>query len=184
MQRLGVAAANARASTSTPCRRRSTGSPSLHRVRKVFESLKPMKELLGEVILDHYKNPRGHGVIEDADATAEGMNPLCGDEVSIYVAFEDDGETIDEIRSPRSRVCDQPGRNVDAADRDGSGPDGRRGGRDVEGRAVEEIGIPNMSPIGSVRCSASACSRSRSTEQKGTPLPQEWAGLDEEFQVR
>ena len=42
-----------------------------------------MDDLYREVILDHYKNPRGHGVIEDADASAEGVNPLCGDEVSI-----------------------------------------------------------------------------------------------------
>src|SRR3954453_20340944 len=51
-----------------------------------------------EVILDHYKNPRGHGVMEGADAEAEGQNPLCGDEVSIYVAFGDDGESVDEVK--------------------------------------------------------------------------------------
>src|SRR3982751_2805427 len=55
-------------------------------------------QLYREVILDHYKNPRGHGVMEDADAEAEGQNPLCGDEVSIYVAFGEDGETIDEVK--------------------------------------------------------------------------------------
>src|SRR5437868_14203927 len=57
-----------------------------------------LESLYREVILDHYKNPRGHGVIEDADAEAEGQNPLCGDEVSIYVAFGEDGETIDEVK--------------------------------------------------------------------------------------
>lgn len=56
------------------------------------------EDLYREVILDHYKNPRGHGVIEDADAQAEGMNPLCGDEVSIYVEFAEDGETIDDVK--------------------------------------------------------------------------------------
>src|ERR671935_3319340 len=56
------------------------------------------EQLYREIILDHYKNPRGHGVIEDADARAEGQNPLCGDEVSIYVAFGEDGETIDEVK--------------------------------------------------------------------------------------
>src|SRR5436305_12025030 len=55
-------------------------------------------QMYREVILDHYKNPRGHGVIEDADAEADGKNPLCGDEVSIYVAFAEDGETIDEVK--------------------------------------------------------------------------------------
>ena len=62
------------------------------------------EDLYREVILDHYKNPRGHGVIEDADATAEGMNPLCGDEVSIYVAFAADGDTIEDVRF-RGRGC-------------------------------------------------------------------------------
>src|SRR4029453_13225954 len=57
-----------------------------------------LESLYREVILDHYKNPRGHGLLEDADAHAEGQNPLCGDEVSIYVAFGEDGETIDEVK--------------------------------------------------------------------------------------
>jgi nitrogen fixation NifU-like protein len=55
-------------------------------------------QLYREVILDHYKNPRGHGLLEHADAEAEGQNPLCGDEVSIYVAFGEDGDTIDEVK--------------------------------------------------------------------------------------
>ena len=55
-------------------------------------------QMYREVILDHYKNPRGHGVLEGADAEAEGQNPLCGDEVAIYVAFAEDGETIDEVK--------------------------------------------------------------------------------------
>ena len=55
-------------------------------------------DMYREVILDHYKNPRRHGTIEDADAEADGQNPLCGDEVSIYVAFAEDGETIDDVK--------------------------------------------------------------------------------------
>jgi len=55
-------------------------------------------DLYRENILDHYKNPRNHGRIEDAGASAEGMNPLCGDEVTITVAFAEDGETIDDVK--------------------------------------------------------------------------------------
>ena len=55
------------------------------------------EDMYREVILDHYKNPRGHGLLEHADAEAEGQNPLCGDEVSIYVAFGEDGDTIDDV---------------------------------------------------------------------------------------
>jgi SUF system NifU family Fe-S assembly protein len=57
-----------------------------------------LESLYREVILDHYKNPRGHGIIDGADAEAEGQNPLCGDEVSIYVTFGEDGETIDDVK--------------------------------------------------------------------------------------
>ena len=62
------------------------------------------QQMYREVILDHYKNPRGHGVLEPADAHAEGLNPLCGDEVSISVRFGEDGDTIDEIAF-EGRVC-------------------------------------------------------------------------------
>src|SRR4249919_2910305 len=55
-----------------------------------------LDSLYREVILDHYKNPRGHGVIDDADVEAEGQNPLCGDEVSIAVSFE--GDTIADVK--------------------------------------------------------------------------------------
>ena len=57
-----------------------------------------------EIILDHYKNPRSQGVIADADAQAEGRNPLCGDEVAVSLNFEGDGETISDIKF-RGRGC-------------------------------------------------------------------------------
>ena len=41
---------------------------------------------------------RATRVMEDPDVEAEGQNPLYGDEVSIYVAFGEDGETIDEVK--------------------------------------------------------------------------------------
>src|SRR5207302_9571303 len=56
-----------------------------------------MEQMYREVILDHYKSPRGHGLIEDADPRAEGQNPLCGDEVAISVKFAADGETIEDV---------------------------------------------------------------------------------------
>src|SRR5262249_25620072 len=77
-------------------RRRREGEASLRVV--TLPRVSEFDQLYREVILDHYKNPRGHGVIEDPDAHAEGQNPLCGDEVSIYVAFGDDGETIDDVK--------------------------------------------------------------------------------------
>jgi len=60
--------------------------------------LSEFDQLYRELILDHYKNPRNHGVIEGADVSAEGQNPLCGDEVAIYLSFDDGGETIGDIK--------------------------------------------------------------------------------------
>ena len=53
-------------------------------------------QLYRELILDHYKNPRNHGLLEPADARAEGQNPLCGDEITVYVRLGD-GDVIEEV---------------------------------------------------------------------------------------
>ena len=51
-----------------------------------------------EVILDHYKNPRNYGLLEPSPTrSAEGQNPLCGDEVTVSIRFGADGETIEAI---------------------------------------------------------------------------------------
>jgi nitrogen fixation protein NifU and related proteins len=137
-----------------------------------------MEDLYREVILDHYKNPRGHGVIEDADAHAEGLNPLCGDEVSIYVQFGEDGETIDEVKfSGRGCAISQASTSMLM--------------EMVQGRTVteiaelpkedllEEVGIP-LTPI-RLKCALLGLGVLKVAlhRAKGTPLPQEWAGLDE-----
>ncbi len=53
-----------------------------------------LEELYREVILDHYRNPRHRKPLNHADAHAEGVNPLCGDEVTIELAV-DDGRIVD-----------------------------------------------------------------------------------------
>jgi nitrogen fixation NifU-like protein len=49
-----------------------------------------LSDLYQEVILDHNKNPRNFREIENADKTAEGHNPLCGDQLKLYLAMDDD----------------------------------------------------------------------------------------------
>ena len=49
-----------------------------------------LNELYREVILDHYRAPRHHERLEQPDGTAEGKNPLCGDEVTIEVKMDGD----------------------------------------------------------------------------------------------
>lgn len=51
-----------------------------------------LEDLYREVILDHYRNPRNRGHLESPDATAQGVNPLCGDEIHVEIAF--DGEAV------------------------------------------------------------------------------------------
>src|SRR5206468_10270541 len=53
-------------------------------------------QLYRELILDHYKNPRNHGLLQSADASAEGQNPLCGDEISVSVRIGD-GDVIEGV---------------------------------------------------------------------------------------
>ena len=48
-----------------------------------------LEDLYREIILDHYRNPRNRGELESPPAVrAEGFNPLCGDEVVVYVDAE------------------------------------------------------------------------------------------------
>ena len=54
-----------------------------------------LQDLYREVILDHYKNPRNRGHLERVDATAEGVNPLCGDEITIELTLE--GDTVVDV---------------------------------------------------------------------------------------
>jgi len=48
-----------------------------------------LRELYQEVILDHQKRPRNFRKLENANKSADGYNPLCGDKVSVYLDVED-----------------------------------------------------------------------------------------------
>jgi nitrogen fixation protein NifU and related proteins len=141
-----------------------------------------VEDLYREVILDHYKNPRGHGVIEDADAQAEGLNPLCGDEVAIYVAFGEDGETIDEVKfSGRGCAISQAATSMLMEMVEGR--TASEIGELSKDELLEEIGIP-LTPI-RLKCALLGLGVLKVAlhRAKGTPLPDEWAGLDDQFKV-
>jgi nitrogen fixation protein NifU and related proteins len=55
-----------------------------------------LSALYQEMILDHYRRPRNKGTLENADASVEMKNPLCGDEIGLQVAF--DGDQISDVR--------------------------------------------------------------------------------------
>ncbi|MGB7068826.1 MAG: SUF system NifU family Fe-S cluster assembly protein [Pyrinomonadaceae bacterium] len=54
-----------------------------------------LSDLYQETILEHNKNPRNFREITDADRTADGNNPLCGDALRVYVAL--DGDTVTDV---------------------------------------------------------------------------------------
>jgi nitrogen fixation NifU-like protein len=49
-----------------------------------------LSELYQQVILDHNKKPRNFRVLDSANRKAEGYNPLCGDQLVVYLEMEDD----------------------------------------------------------------------------------------------
>src|ERR1041385_1414479 len=137
-----------------------------------------LESLYREGILDHYKNPRGHGVIEHADAEAEGQNPLGGDEASIYAAFGGDGETIDDVKfSGRGCAISQAATSMLMEMVQG------RTATDVASldkeELLEEIGIP-LTPV-RLKCALLGLTTLKLAlhKAKGTPLPEGLAGFDE-----
>ena len=148
------------------------------RAREEGAGMSEFDQLYREVILDHYKNPRGHGVMEDADADAEGMNPLCGDEVTIYVRFAEDSDTIDEVKfSGRGCAISQAATSMLTEMVQG------KKASDVavldKDELLDEIGIP-LTPI-RLKCAMLGLTTLKVAlhKAKGTPLPQGLAGYDE-----
>ena len=140
-------------------------------------------DLYREVILDHYRNPRGHGVLADPDASADGQNPLCGDEVSIFVSFAEDGDTIEDVKfSGRGCAISQAATSMLTEMVQG------RSAAEVAAlprdELIEEIGIP-LTPI-RLKCALLGLGTLKVAlhKAKGTPLPEEWAGMADELELR
>ena len=135
-----------------------------------------MDDFYRENILDHYKNPRNAGHLEAPTATAEGVNPLCGDELSIELQV-DDGVVTDVRYNGRGCAISQA-----AASMLSDTIKGRRvdelacvGKDDV----LEELGIP-LTPI-RLKCAMLSVGvlKVALNQVTGEPLPEEWAGSDE-----
>ena len=134
-------------------------------------------EFYREIILDHYKNPHNYGLLTDPDAQAEGQNPLCGDEVTVSLRFADDGETIAEIGfEGRGCAISQAATSMLT--------DLVKGKTVSEAAALPkeallgEVGIP-LTPV-RLKCATLGLGvvKVALNRSKGTPLPDEWQGLD------
>jgi len=141
-----------------------------------------LDQLYREVILDHYKNPRGHGALDPHDAHAEGQNPLCGDEVSIFVRFAGDGETIDEVGF-EGRGCAISQAATSMLTEMVQGRKAAEVAALPKEELLEEIGIP-LTPI-RLKCAILGLGVLKVAlhRAKGTPLPEEWQGLADELDL-
>jgi nitrogen fixation NifU-like protein len=54
-----------------------------------------LRDLYRELILDHSRSPRHFGKLAEATHTAEGINPLCGDKLRLYLRLDQDGMIVD-----------------------------------------------------------------------------------------
>ena len=141
-----------------------------------------MEQMYREVILDHYKNPRGHGALEPADAYAEGENPLCGDEVTIFVRFGEDGETIADVGF-EGRGCAISQAATSMLTELVKGRTATEVAALPKEELLEEIGIP-LTPI-RLKCAILGLGVLKVAlhRAKGTPLPAEWQSLADELEL-
>ena len=71
-----------------------------------------LRDLYAEVVMDHNRRPRNLKKIEGADREAEGFNPLCGDQISLFVDVGE-GESIEDIGYTAIGMRDLQGGRVD-----------------------------------------------------------------------
>ena len=131
-----------------------------------------MDDFYRENILDHYKNPRNHGHINDPSASAEGVNPLCGDELAIELKVED-GIVTDVRYNGRGCAISQAAASMlsDAVKGKPLEDLAQIGKDDV----LDELGIP-LSPI-RLKCAMLSVGvlKVALNQLTGEPLPKEWA---------
>ena len=130
------------------------------------------EELYRELILDHYKSPRNHGLLDPADARAEGQNPLCGHEVAVTVRLGE-GDRIEEVGFDGQGCAISQAATSMLTDL-------------VKGRTAQEVaampkeellgelGIP-LTPV-RLKCAILGLGVLKLAlhKSRGTPLPEEW----------
>ncbi len=129
-------------------------------------------QLYREVILDHYKNPRNHGLLDPADARADGQNPLCGDEVTVSVRLGA-GDVIEEVGfDGRGCAISQAATSMltDLV----KGKTALEVAEMPKEALLDELGIP-LTPV-RLKCAILGLGVIKVAlhKAKGTPLPEEW----------
>jgi len=130
------------------------------------------EQLYREVILDHYKAPRNHGVLEPYDAIAEGQNPLCGDEITVSLRLGED-DVIEDVGF-EGRGCAISQAATSMLTEIVVGRTAQDVGSMPKEELLEEIGIP-LTPV-RLKCALLGLGvlKVALNKSKGTPLPEEW----------
>ena len=129
------------------------------------------EQLARELILDHSRHPRHQRAIEHPDASAEGQNPLCGDELRLDLQIED-GKIADVSFSGQGCSISQAATSMLTEIVVG------RTAQDVASmpkeELLDEIGIP-LTPV-RLKCALLGLGvlKVALNKSKGTPLPEEW----------
>ena len=130
------------------------------------------EQLYRELILDHYKNPRNHGLVEGADAVAEGQNPLCGDEVTVSVRFGE-GDVIEDVGF-EGRGCAISQAATSMLTDLVRGRSAQEVASMPKEELLDEVGIP-LTPV-RLKCAILGLGVLKVAlhRARGTPLPEEW----------
>jgi nitrogen fixation NifU-like protein len=139
------------------------------------------EQLYREVILDHYKSPRNHGLLEPRDAYAEGQNPLCGDEVAVSVRFGAD-DVIEEVGF-EGRGCAISQAATSMLTDLVKGMTAEQAAAMGKQELLDEIGIP-LTPV-RLKCAILGLGVLKVAlhRAKGTPLPEEWGTSSDEISL-
>jgi nitrogen fixation protein NifU and related proteins len=139
------------------------------------------EQLYRELILDHYRNPRNHGLLADADAQAEGQNPLCGDEVTVSVRLGE-GDVIEDVGF-EGRGCAISQAATSMLTDLVKGRTAAEVASMPKEELLEEVGIP-LTPV-RLKCAILGLGVLKVAlhRAKGTPLPHEWGTAASEIEL-
>jgi nitrogen fixation protein NifU and related proteins len=139
------------------------------------------EQLYRELILDHYRNPRNHGLLADADAQAEGQNPLCGDEVTVSVRLGE-GDVIEDVGF-EGRGCAISQAATSMLTDLVKGRTAAEVASMPKEELLEEVGIP-LTPV-RLKCAILGLGVLKVAlhRAKGTPLPDEWGTAASEIEL-
>jgi len=141
-----------------------------------------MDDLYRENILEHYKRPHNWGELAGATVEFEDNNPLCGDEITITLLYDEQGDTISDVRF-EGRGCAISQAATSMLVEKIAGRKATEVAAMPKEEVLDELGIP-LGPV-RLKCALLGLSTLKVAihKSKGTPLPDEW-GADPDLDLK